>query len=95
MSYTSVKSDFRLRVSGSPFRPPFTNVNELVNHIIGIEVVVVSVVGVGVGVGVDCYGRRVIGGLVRGMVGATTVKVLGITVTGSEASPSSSNGIFS
>ncbi|GJY32499.1 hypothetical protein Tco_0416968 [Tanacetum coccineum] len=47
-----------------------------------IEVVVGSVVGAGVGVGVDCYGRRVIYGIVRGMVGAAVVDVFGITVTG-------------
>nr|GEX41645.1 reverse transcriptase domain-containing protein [Tanacetum cinerariifolium] len=35
--YTSVKSDFRQPVSGSPFWPPFTNRNELVDHPIGTE----------------------------------------------------------
>ncbi|GKG61545.1 hypothetical protein Tco_0621254, partial [Tanacetum coccineum] len=45
----------------------------------GIEVVVVSVVGARVGVGVECYGRGVIGGIIRGMVGAAVVEVSGIT----------------
>ncbi|GJS14402.1 hypothetical protein Tco_0408874 [Tanacetum coccineum] len=48
---------------------------------VGIEVVVVLVVGAGVGVGVDYCGKGVIGGIVRGMVGAAAVEVSEITVT--------------
>nr|GEY98131.1 hypothetical protein [Tanacetum cinerariifolium] len=33
--YTKVKSDFGQPSSGSPFRPPFSNLNELVDHPIG------------------------------------------------------------
>ncbi|GKC47686.1 hypothetical protein Tco_1065408, partial [Tanacetum coccineum] len=39
-------------------------------------------VGAGVGVGVGCCGRGMIGGIVRGMIGAGAVEVFGITITG-------------
>nr|GFB63961.1 hypothetical protein [Tanacetum cinerariifolium] len=47
----------------------------------GIEVTVVAIVGAGVGFGADCYGKGVIGGIVRGMVDPVAVEAFRITVT--------------
>ncbi|GJW54057.1 hypothetical protein Tco_0098142 [Tanacetum coccineum] len=54
---------------------------DMAYRIVGIEFIVVSVVGAGVSVGVDCCGRGVIGGIVRGMVDPVAAKVSKITVT--------------
>nr|GEY39134.1 hypothetical protein [Tanacetum cinerariifolium] len=52
-----------------------------------IKFIVVVVAGAGDGVGAICYRRRVIGGIVRGMVDPVLVKVSRITMTGTSVTP--------